>query len=387
MIEEGQAVLQHTDDPEILGLETSAVQTACGILDEAVARGDLMGGAFQVSRNGHALEPRCFGRMQLAEEGLPVERDTVFLVASVTKPIVAAGAVLLVERGKFSLDDRVADLVPEFGQAGKEDVQVRHLLTHTSGLPDMLEENLDLRAKGASLDEFVAHVCRVKLLFEPGTRISYQSCGIAMLGEIVKRLEGMPVRSFLEREIFEPLELGDTSLGMEEGRRDRISEVKIPGGDFEYGGRSASAWNWNSDYWLNFGAPWGGMLTTVDEMTKLCSLFLNGGRLGDVRILGEATALAMTSDQTSYMPRLTEEDRLTRRWGLGWRIKDRASSIFGDLTSDSTFGHEGATGTVVWVDPEEGMTFVLFTNDPRGAAPLRPRIANVLAAGIAGQAG
>ena len=124
------------------------------------------------------------------------------------------------------------------------------------------------------------------------------------------------------------------------------------------------------------------MLTTVGEMTTLLRLFLNGGCSGDERLLGEATVWEMTTDQTSYMPGLSETDRLTQWWGLGWRLRDRACSIFSDLASDATFGHEGATGTVVWADPETDLTFVLFTNDPRGAGPLRPKIANVLVAGL-----
>lgn len=373
-----------TKDPEDLGLAPRALARAEAVLEEAVARGDLMGAALQVSRNGLRLAPRCFGRRALKEAGPPVAADTIFLVASVTKPIVAAAAAMLVERGRISLDDPVADLVPEFGQNEKEAVRVRHLLTHTSGLPDMLEGNLDLRARHEPLDTFVAHICRVGLMFEPGTRISYQSTGIAMLGEIVKRTEGVPIRAFLRREIFEPLGLADTSLGMQADRRDRMSQVKIPGEAFEYGGRNASEWNWNSDYWLNFGAPWGGMLTTVDEMTTLCRLFLNDGRIGETRVLSPATVQTMTTDQTSYLPGIPESDRLARRWGLGWRLKDRAASVFGDLTSDATFGHEGATGTVVWADPETGTTCVLFTNDPRGAGPLRPRVSNAVAAGIDG---
>jgi CubicO group peptidase (beta-lactamase class C family) len=377
-------VMETTEDAADLGIAREAIARAAGILEEAVARGDLMGAALQVSRNGLSLAPKCFGRRALEADGPAVEPDTIFLVASVTKPIVAAAAALLIERGRISLDDTVAELVPEFGQNGKQAVQVRHLLTHTSGLPDMLEENLDLRAQHAHLDTFVERICRTKLLFEPGTRISYQSTGIAMLGEIVKRVEGMPIRAFLKRAFFEPLGLRDTSLGMQPDRRGRMSQVKIPGGEFEYGARGAPDWNWNSDYWLNFGAPWGGMLTTVGDMTTLCRLFLNDGRVGETRILSPPTVRAMTTDQTSHLPGIPESDRLARRWGLGWRLKDRASSVFGDFVSDATFGHEGATGTVVWMDPETATSFVLFTNDPRGAAPLRPCVSNAIAAGVDG---
>ena len=292
-------MLKQTDKPEEIGLSAEGMQNAHAILTEAVQSGALMGAALQVSRDGVALAPACFGRRQLDPDGAPVDPETVFLVASITKPIVAAGAMLLVERGRICLDDLVARLVKGFGKQAKGEVQVRHLLTHTSGLPDMLEENLDLRAELAPLDVFVERICRVKLLFRPGTRISYQSCGIAMLGEIVRRVEGVPIREWLSREIFGPLGLADTSLGMQEDRRDRISDVKIPGESFEYGADEATNWNWNSDYWRNFGAPWGGMFTTVQEMTALLQLFLCGGELAGTRVLAPGTVAAMTSGRAA----------------------------------------------------------------------------------------
>ena len=372
-------MIRQTDEPEQIGLSEEAIRSAGGILEEAVVRGELMGAALQVSRRGVALPTACFGRRTLAPAGSPVEPDTRFLVASITKPIVAAAVMLLVERGKVCLDDPVAELVPEFGQAGKEGVQVRHLLTHTSGLPDMLPQNLDLRAEHAPLDVFIQHICRAELLFDPGTRISYQSCGIAMLGEIVQRIEATPIRTFLKRSFFDVLGLVDTTLGSLK-RNPRESDVKIRSG--EYGGADAVSWNWNSDYWRGFGAPWGGLLTTTAEMTALCQAFLYEGSLNGFRILKPATVAAMTTDQTSAMPDLTRADILRQRWGLGWRLRDRMSSIFGDLTSDATFGHEGATGTVAWVDPETETTCVLFTNDPQGAASLRPRVGNAVAAAV-----
>jgi CubicO group peptidase (beta-lactamase class C family) len=311
-----------------------------------------------------------------------VDPETIFLVASITKPIVAAGAMLLVERGKICLDDLVARLVRGFGKQAKGEVQVRHLLTHTSGLPDMLEENLELRAEKAPLEVFVERICRVKLLFRPGTRISYQSCGIAMLGEIVNRVEGVPIREWLRREIFDSLGLVDTSLGMQADRRNRISDVKIPGQSFEYGADEATDWNWNSDYWRSFGAPWGGMFTTAQEMTALLQVFLYGGTLEGTRVLGPGTVAAMTTDQTSPMPALPEEERRRQRWGLGWRLRDRSISTYGDLTSDRTFGHTGATGTVAWVDPESGVTCTLFTNDPKGAGAVRSRVSNAVAGAV-----
>jgi CubicO group peptidase (beta-lactamase class C family) len=310
-----------------------------------------------------------------------VEPDTIFLVASITKPVTATAAMLLVERGKLSLDEPVSSIVPEFGAKGKEGVLVRHLLTHTSGLPDQLHENQQLRARHAPLEEFVRRICEVELLFPPGTSVSYQSCGLAMIAEIVERIEGMELREFMRREISEPLGMDDTSLGAQQDKLQRISRVRIPGGSFQYGSGEVD-WNWNSPYWWNFGAPWGGMFTTVQDLTAFCQMFLDGGRHGGVQILSPATVAAMTSDQTIAMPGLPAETKLTDRWGLGWRLRRGADSGFGDLVSDATYGHGGATGTLVWIDPRLQLICVIFTNDPTGASGLRSLVSNAVAGSV-----
>lgn len=376
-------MLEQTGDIEGIGFSTEGIEQAYGILEDAVKNGVLMGAALQVSREGVVLSPACFGRRGMDEDSPLVEKDTIFQVASITKPVVAAAAMLLVERGRVCLDDHVVDFVPEFGQKGKEVVKVRHLLTHTSGLPDQLPENQAFREQQLPLKTFVNRICESPLYFKPGTSIAYQSCGFAMLGEIVERLEGMELQMFLREEFFDILKLTDTSLGVQEEQLDRVSEVKLPTRNWD-GSYSAtpggqdSEWNWNSIYWMNFRAPWGGMFTTVEEITVICNMFLNMGRGGDLRVLASATVAAMTADQTSKMPNLQQQDRFSQRWGLGWKLQDRVSSLFGNLTSLTTYGHEGATGTVVWVDPQSKVTFALFTNDPSGAKNIRPKVSNAV---------
>ena len=204
---------------------------------------------------------------------------------------------------------------------------------------------------------------------------------MAMLGEVVKRVEGRSISAYLTRFFFNPLGLTNTGLGTAK-RSENESDVRIRGRKFEYGGQEAKSWNWNSNYWRGLGAPWGGLPTAVEEMSVLCRVFTNGGRVGEAQVVSAATGDSMTKDQTSFMPGLSDSDKLGRRWGLGWRIRDRGSSLFGDLSSDKTFGHEGATGAVVWMDPETNLSCVFFTNDPDGARPLRARIANALCSAL-----
>ena len=160
-------------------------------------------------------------------------------------------------------------------------------------------------------------------------------------------------------------------------RSARESDVKIAGEGLTHGG-SGTDFDWNSDYWRGFGAPWGGMLTTVEEMTRLLLLFRNGGAIDNQRILSARSAAMMVEDHTSTLPDLDDTDRRGQRWGLGWRLSGRQAGMFGDLASRESFGHGGATGTLAWVDPAEDVTCVIFTNDPDAAGSLRGRISNLV---------
>jgi CubicO group peptidase (beta-lactamase class C family) len=349
------------------GLDPERLKRASAMLAGWSETGQVPGSALAVVRNGILAELQGIGRRSFPGGNEPMAAETVFLVASVTKPLTAAAAMLLIERGLLVLDDPVCAMVPEFTGGGKEKILVRHLLTHTSGLPDMLPENLELRRCHAPLSEFVARICRCGLLFEPGSQIRYQSMGIAMLAELVERISGRPLRQFLEQEIFSPLGMGSTSLGIRAELRERLALVQLPEEQRE------TDWHWNSDYWQNLGAPWGGMFATVEDLAVLLAMFLNQGEYGGRQVLGALTVRAMTADRTSSLPRLSEESRRSQAWGLGWKIG------WCDLSSPASYQHAGATGTLVGADPETGLACAIFTTQP--GAPLH-YIANIVNAAV-----
>src|SRR5262249_52873424 len=136
--------------------------------------------ALCVGRKSSVVEPRFFGKHS--------DKDTLFLIASITKPVTVTAAMMLVERGELTLEDKVATYVPKFAANGNHDVQVRHLMTHTSGLPDMLPDNIKMRQAHKPLPAFVDEICTLSLQFAPGTHVTYQSMGTAMLGEIVHQV-------------------------------------------------------------------------------------------------------------------------------------------------------------------------------------------------------
>ena len=161
--------------------------------------------AILVARRGKVVLHRGFGRLSPAPGAPAVQPDSVFLLASITKPVTVSALMLLVERGQVALCHPVSDYLPEFKGGERDKVLVRDLLRHTSGLPDMLPENIDLRRAHAPLSEFVRHTLTTPLLFPPGSQFRYQSTGILLAAEIVERLTGVRVARFRKEGDLFPL--------------------------------------------------------------------------------------------------------------------------------------------------------------------------------------
>jgi CubicO group peptidase (beta-lactamase class C family) len=355
------------------------LQRAYDLIERWVRSGKVPATALAVGRSTAALEPRFFGRHGPGPNEPAIRPDALFLVASITKPVTATAILMLVERGLLGLDDRVAEFVPAFAGNGKHEVRVRHLLTHTSGLPDMVPENNALRAAHAPLAAFLDAIVELRLDFAPGTQVQYQSMGFAMLAEIVHQVAGRSLGEFLRIEVFEPLRMHDTTLGWAPEKKARIAAVRLAPA------QQATDWNWNTPYWLGFGAPWGGLITSPDDFARFCRMMLGGGTLDGVRLLAPATVRAMTSNQLETLPLVPEEDRRCRPWGLGWRFSwPGHPETFGDLLGPRTYGHWGATGTLCWLDPDADAFAILFTTQPLGTdRGFMARISNIVAAALA----
>jgi CubicO group peptidase (beta-lactamase class C family) len=370
--------------PDEAGFDPDRLARAPVLLDEAAQRGAIPGAALLVGHGGKPVAPHVCGRQYLTLDSPPIRDNTIFLVASVTKPVTVAAAMLLVERGQISLNDRVADYLPEFGNRGKEAIRIRHLMTHTSGLPDMLPDNIALRHRHAPLSEFVRRIHELDLDFQPGSHMQYQSMGIAILAALVERLTEQNLPGFLRQEFFCPLQMHDTGLGSQGLDVARIAHVNVPPEMVD------ADWGWNQPYWWELGAPWGGLFTTVSDFYRFMQVFANSGESDRTNILSPATVREMTRHQIADLISLSPGERrhkgLDRVWGLGWcmagwRAPDGGPTLFGDLLSPTAFGHGGATGTVVWADPDRDLICILFTTEPaRFSNGLLGRISNVVAA-------
>lgn len=363
--------------PEEIKLDNERLQQAGSLLKEWTAAGSVPGAAIVVGRHGMMVEPQFFGKQGPEKNAEAIRSDGMFLLASITKPIVYMSALRLVERGELVLSLPVTHYIPDFAAHHKESILVHHLFTHTSGMPDMLENNVALRQSLAPLKQFIhGAIYDTVPLFQPaGTGLSYQSMGTLILAEIIQRLTRKTIAQHVRDEIIKPLGLQNTWLGRGEFPRERLVRVETP----EY--QTDSNFGWNSPYWQDLGVPWGGMFSSPADMAVICQCMLNYGEVADRRLLSRSMLEMATTNRLNDYPDLPEPIRRSQPWGLGWRLNHPGQSgSWGNLLDRSVFGHTGATGTMVWMDRRRNGFAVLLTTAIRSQAPWRlVKLSNMIA--------
>ena len=320
-----------------LALGKERLDQAVQLVSAQIKTGEVSAAALHIQSGGQVIN-QAFGAAKSPR--------AVFLLASITKPMTATAVMILADRGQISLQDPVQKFIPEFQGGERGRVLVRHLLTHTSGLPDMLPSNEDLRKRHAPLKDFVAGTCRTPLLFTPGTKVQYQSMGLLLAGEIVERVSRRPLREFLRTQLFERLGMAETSLGL--GGR-KIADTMQCQVD------QHTDWDWNSAYWRDLGSPWGGAHATASDLSRLLHYFVHP----DPGVLKPETAAAMITNQTQG---------LNQPYGLGWLTGE---GKLAKGASPRTFGHGGSTGTIAWLDPVKDLSVVLLTTKPAAVSQKR----------------
>src|SRR5262245_33986688 len=315
--------------PENVGMSARRLELVNQILTDETQSGRVTAASVLVARRGVIVLRGGWGKLTPDANSAKAGPGTVYILASISKPITVLLLMLLVERGQVSLNDPVQKYLPEFKGPGRDKVRVQDLLTHTSVLPDILPENIKLREANAPLADFVKGAMTTPLLFEPRSSFSYSSMGTLLAAEIVERVTKMPLGEFEERELFEPLKMKHSSLGL--GKRALADTARVQGDSFAQTEKDLERYGANSLYLRKLGHPWGGMHSTVDDLGIVLQMFLNGGVYDGKRILGRATVEAMTTDQNK---------RLGQPWGLGWGLQTSSAwNAFGDLSSERTFGH------------------------------------------------
>ena len=328
------------------GAPTSyAMNSAITLIQRQVDSGTLASAALHV-RRGDEVSEHVFGKTGSVE--------AMFLLGSITKTLTATGVMVLADKRELKLSDKAVKFIPEFSDGARKDITIEQLLAHTSGLPDQLEDNIALRARHAALDEFVRGAVRTPLLFAPGTKYHYQSMGIMLAAEIVQRIAKTTLPAFLETHLFSPLGMKRTVLGLGKFKKNEMMPMQTEHAAPEAGGGDPTAknWDWNSDYWRNLGAPWGGAHSTVGDL----SIFLRSFMHPNGKALRDDTAKLMIQNHTPGL----EAQR-----GIGFMVGPEG---FGKNCSPKTFGHSGSTGTLAWAEPATDTTFVLLTTLPKNVS-------------------
>ena len=345
---------------------TAADWSDCSAWQQAVQLGETLvseGHCRALSFQGFATTATPIVSLGHQNAAQPVNAQTLFLVASLTKPVIATAALLLCQRGAFGLNDRVCDHLPEWNRNERRRLTIRHLLSHTSGLPDQLPNNLEMRGRSANLSEFYEHVIDVPLEFAPGTRAQYQSMGFVVLARLLEHITGESLPILVQQLIFTPLEMHNSYLGLStqphpEQLLARVAEVELTPEQQQQAG------NWNSSYWQTLGAPWGGMLSTPGDMLKFCTQPFSP-RTEVRQLFTPQLWQEACQNQLPSFEGMNERDQQHRAWGLGWRHNWKTHrETFGDFLPAEVVGHWGATGALMWIDRPTARAAVICCSRP-----------------------
>ena len=354
------------------GLSQARLARLKAAIEEDVRRRRYFGAVIAIARHGRAELLEAIGYAD-AEGRRALRKDSVFSLFSVTKAFTNALVFRAIEHGQLALTTRVSTIIPEFAGGVRESITFYHLLTHSSGLPSVFTPRAGMYID--RLDEVLAAICaHLQCEAPPGELVTYAPMAAhALMGEAVRRLDprGRSYRQLVEEEIFKPLAMRDTAIGVRRDLKERhVVPHFIDPLPFTHPGHS------------NFGPhgafeeehaemPWVGAISTVADLLRFAEMLRNGGELEGMRILSPALLEQATLNRTGDRPNeLYKALALARGWepypayiGLGFFLRGEAicHHQFGTLASPRTFGHTGAGSTIFWVDPRLDLTFVCLT--------------------------
>jgi len=342
-------------------------------LDAAIAEGRMPGAVVLIGRGDEVLCHEARGERMVAPERRPMAPDTVFDLASLTKPLATAPAIMqLIERGAIALDDPVRAYLPAFTGEGRERATIRHLLTHSSGLPAYRHYDQQLGADVPAEERrprVIEEICALPAEHSPGEGFVYSCLGFIVLASIVEMVVGEPLDVFARRSVFDPLGMTDTGFNPPAALRERCAATEqLPDGVL-----CGVVHDENARYLSGVGGN-AGLFGTAADLSRFVRALLAGGELDGERILRPETVAGMLSPQL---------DLPGARRGLGWDIDSTYTpSVRGGFPDG--FGHSGFTGTSIWVHPASGSYVILLTNRvhlgrDREIAPLRREVASIAA--------
>jgi CubicO group peptidase (beta-lactamase class C family) len=342
-----------TASPAEAGLDGAKLDEIARRMEDHVGKNTISGAVTLVVKDGKIVHHAATGQRDTAGKQA-MEKDTIFAIASMTKPITGAAVMILVDEGKISLDDPVSKYIPEFkdaklksGEALKREITVRDVVT---------QQNM------GTIQETAKKLAARPLEFQPGEKWMY-SPGLTVAGAVVEIASGQPFDKFLAERIFTPLGMQDTTFNPTPQQHPRIVKLYK-----QEGGKLSETTHWINDFSSHREPnPSGGLFSTAADMGAFYAMVLSGGELNGKRILSEKSAQSLT---TVHSGETTTGFTPGNGWGVGWCVVCEPQGVTAMLSKGSA-GHGGAFGTQGWIDPEKKMAFVLMiqrTGLPNGDA-------------------
>lgn len=373
--------------PEEVGMDPAALTAIDSIILAAIADSTAPGAALAIGRHGRLVRLQGYGRLDWSITSAPVNDSSIYDLASLTKVVgTTTATMILFEEGRIELDAPVARYLEEWrNRPDRAAITVRHLLSHSAGLP----AGAPLYRLAPDRDSALTIVLNTPLQYEPGTASIYSDFSMILMALVVERVAGMPLDRFLDQRVFRPLGMRDTGFRPRTWGPD-TGLVRFPGGDPAILSRIAPTSidtvhrkthihadvHDSNAFRLGGVAGHAGLFSSARDLAVFAQFLLNGGSYAGITLLQPATVRAFTATQNSYSSR-----------ALGWDTPSKESSS-GDYASPSAFGHTGFTGTSIWIDPERDLFIILLTNRVNPTSnnpkifPLRRAIADAAQLGI-----
>lgn len=354
-------------------MPTASLSLACKSLERHVKENGFAGGGLVVLKDGQMVLEHYAGE---AAPGLPSGANVLWPVASISKVYTASAIMRLVEDGVLTLNTPIHLVLPDFVGAGREEMRLRHLLTHTAGFiyesPQMVAR---LKARTPMAD-LVREALQTSLLFRPGTQLRYADYNYLIAGYVAEVVTGKPLRELVGALVLEPAVLRNTFMPPSHEDENRLAYDR---GVLAEGTDGAM---YNSRYARDLAHPAFGVFATTSDLARFGSMFMPGG----TRFLSEASVRTMTTDQTGHVPGEHPSMKgysidVRIPWAVGFALQtDRVPCLYSDLASFSTFGHGGASGCELVCDPTYGLVIAITTNThlAAGREPWYRRIQSII---------
>ena len=341
----GQERVPSKEAARSLGFDDGALKAIAPLVEASLEKGQMAGAVVCIGRRDGVAYLKAFGNRQMEPAPLPMTVDTVFDLASLTKPLATGLSIMqLVDAGKVRLRDPARVYLPEFGRNGKEAVTILQLLTHQGGLiPDnALSDYQD------GPDRAWQNIYDLSLSTPPGTQFKYTDVGFLVLGKVIEEVTGKRLNEYTQQNIYTPLRLTSTGFNPPKAIANKAAATEKRDGQWMVGEVHDPR-----AYLLEGVAGHAGLFSSAEDLSVLCRMMLNRGTWEGERILSPAAVRRMAA------PELLPKDQIR---GLGWDKLSVYSSNRGEYFSDEAFGHGGFTGTSLWVDPDLDL-FVIFLSN------------------------